>query len=97
MKRMTSIQIDGPLLRKVRRTRRESAQQLAAQIGCSRNHLLTIETGAANPSIKLLDRLAGVVGVNVTAALIKRREDRDVFLGDFMEPSGPSQALGSDK
>jgi transcriptional regulator with XRE-family HTH domain len=80
-------------VRRLRRDRGLSADQLAARAGVSKGALVALENAAANPNLATLVRLADALGVSVSA-LVERPDGRRVQVtdGTAAEPlwRGPS-------
>jgi transcriptional regulator with XRE-family HTH domain len=73
----------GDRLRRVRKTRRLSMVEVAAQAGLSRTTLSAIEAGDPGPSIGNYLRVMSVLGISSDLALLA---------GDALEPApGPSE------
>lgn len=70
----------------VRRTRIAldvTQQQLADAIGVSRGYLATVETGRANPTLAMVDRIAGALGIEIdlmsrTPIILRGHNQRDL-------------------
>ncbi|WP_323012964.1 helix-turn-helix transcriptional regulator [Devosia sp.] len=61
-------------LRKARGARGISQENLAVDAGVDRSSISDIERGRFNPSIDLLDRLAGALSIDVSELLVRPPE-----------------------
>jgi transcriptional regulator with XRE-family HTH domain len=68
-------------VRRLRRDRGLSADQLAARAGISKGALVALENAAANPNLATLVRLADALGVPVSA-LVEQQDGRRVQVSD---------------
>lgn len=68
----------GQRIRKIRKNRGKSLQELASRIGVSRSLLSQIEGGKANPSLNTLWSLADALGVHVTTLLKKEQDEEPI-------------------
>jgi len=59
----------GRKVRRLRRVQDLSQDDLASRVGVSRNTISRFETGARMPSIEMLEKLAGALGVKATDLL----------------------------
>jgi len=64
-------------LKKLRTERGVSQERLAADAGIDRAYLSEIERQLGNASVDLLDRLAGVLGVSVSAFFVRPEQDEN--------------------
>jgi transcriptional regulator with XRE-family HTH domain len=89
---MAGIAIHGAALKQAREARRQSQDEFAEDCGFTRFWLSSMELGKEKPSLRTLDKLAGVLGADVVAGLIVRPDDRATFRGEALAP----QAAGPD-
>ena len=61
---MTDVQADRPA-RRLRKEKGLTQEQLAAMVGCSQAMVFDVETGRAQPSLKLALALADALGSTV--------------------------------
>lgn len=64
-------------LAEMRRTREWTQQDLADQVGVTRQTIISLEGGRYNPSIVLAFRLARLFGVNIEDVFVYTGEDED--------------------
>lgn len=70
----------GKKLRNVRRRKGSTLKEVAAQSGLSEGHLSKIETGKAIPSLPVLHRIAGCLGLNLAHLFDATDDERAVVL-----------------
>jgi len=66
--------VTGQIIRRLRRQRGWSQEVLSGLAGIARSHLSEIETGAKNPNVDTLWRIAEALGMKLSE-LIKRVEE----------------------
>lgn len=59
----------GALIKERRRTLKITQPDLAEMAGISKNTLYKIETGQANPTIRMLNKIADILGMEVIIAV----------------------------
>lgn len=90
-------------LRDLREARGISMRALAAQSGLSANALSMIERGKASPSVSTLYKLAGALGISITAFFEMENEKKQVVFLKQDErtrmpfPRGVFEALGGEQ
>ena len=72
--RISSMLLIGKNLRKLRKVKKYSIFDVANDLQMSAHYLGNIERGKANPSVKILDRLAAYYGV-ATRSLFDEQPD----------------------
>jgi transcriptional regulator with XRE-family HTH domain len=80
------------LLRRARQEAMLTQRQLAAQVGIASSTVSRYESGAAQPSLPMLDRMLAACGKQVEATLVHRHGDLDVDL-DQLAAWGHEQRL----
>jgi mannose-6-phosphate isomerase-like protein (cupin superfamily)/DNA-binding XRE family transcriptional regulator len=82
----------GGRLKAVRTSRRLRLKEIAEQVGCSVSIISKIENNKAVPSLTLLHRLVGILGINIAALFDSTREPN----GPVMHPGArPVIGLGN--
>ena len=72
---ISSMLLIGKNLRKLRKVKKYSIFDVANELQMSAHYLGNIERGKANPSVKILDRLAAYYGV-ATRSLFDEQPDQ---------------------
>jgi len=80
------------LLRRARQEAMLTQRQLAAQLGIAASTVSRYESGAAQPSLPMLDRMLAACGKQVEATLVHRHADLDADL-DRLAARGHSRRL----
>lgn len=86
----------GERLKKIRKSKRFSQEELAERAGINRSYLSQVENGHSSPTMEVVDKLAGALEVNIWKLLSSMEEKHytydsdDVFemypgLKDFLE------------
>ena len=75
----------GKRIRKIRKRQGRTLEAIAKRCGCTRSLLSKIETGAANPPVATLTKIAGALGVPVSVFMEDSGQQSTVFV--------PSQKL----
>ncbi len=70
----------GALLRQAREQAVHTQRQLAAQLGVPPSTLSRYESGAGQPSLRMLDRILAGCGKQLHATLVQRHADLDADL-----------------
>lgn len=63
---MTNGEIIGANIRKHRIAEGWSQEALAGELGMNPSHLRTLEKGASNPTLSTLERIADMLGIEVS-------------------------------
>jgi len=72
---MDVVQLLGVNVRRHRKLRGMSQEQLALEAGMERSYVSDLERGTRNPSVRALGRLANALGVLPSALLINIEPD----------------------
>lgn len=67
----------GPCIREARQRARLSQEELAAQARINRTYLSQLENGHSSPTLEVLNRLAGALGVEPAALLPETQDARE--------------------
>ena len=73
---MDVVQLFGENVRRHRKLRGMTQEQLALEVGMERGYISDLERGQRNPSVKALGRLAAALGAKPDA-LLRRPQDED--------------------
>ena len=66
---MDVVQLLGANVRRLRKARRMTQEQLALEVGMERSYVSDLERGTRNPSVRALGRLAEALGVEPSRLL----------------------------
>ncbi len=66
---MDVVQLLGTNVRRLRKARRMTQEQLALEVGMERSYVSDLERGTRNPSVKALGRLAEALDVEPSRLL----------------------------
>lgn len=88
---MTGIRIRGERLRVLRHQKRLTGASLGAQVERTETQIYRVESGTSATSLKTLDRLADVFGVEQVAGLILDDDQRAIFLAAHLDSAGVQQ------
>lgn len=72
---MDLVQLLGANVRRLRKEKGVSQEELALDAGMKRSYLSDLERGTRNPSVRALDRLAAALGADPADLLRERSSD----------------------
>lgn len=85
---MSSGNVIGQRIRKVRRTQGRSIYEIAAASGITPSLVSKIETGRSNPPVATLTRIAKALGVTISSLLDESTASRTIYTaGDGIKPA----------
>jgi transcriptional regulator with XRE-family HTH domain len=87
----------GPVVKKRREALGLSQRELARRLGVKASHVGYLETGRRRPSLSLLNRIAGVLGLEREPLLLLAHPEAKALLGrpDPTQPEKPNHAWHS--